>query len=140
MPRINRSKAPRFSARLRIAVSRARLFKPADKRRDDPLYELVLNLEHIVRAAIVALGPEHSSRGAFDERRLKAQSRRGQSDGASHDERTPKRRRDLLRVLDRIIAEARRSAQNRERAETGERGDQVVGQPLAPMPILTDSP
>ena len=51
---------------------RARFFKPADKRRDDPLDEFVLNLEHIVRAAIVTLGPEHSSRGALDERRLQA--------------------------------------------------------------------
>ena len=77
----------------------AGFFKPADKRRDDPLDEFVLNLEHIVRAAIVALSPEHSSRGAFDERRLKAQSRRGQPDGASHDEPHAEGRRDLLRIL-----------------------------------------
>jgi hypothetical protein len=60
----------------------AAFFKPADKRRDDPLDEFVLNLEHVVRVAIVTLGPEHSSRAAFDERRLKAQSRRGQPDTA----------------------------------------------------------
>jgi len=35
----------------------ARFFEPAHKRRDDPLYELILNLEHIVRTAIVALSP-----------------------------------------------------------------------------------
>ncbi len=115
---------------------RARFFKPAHKRRDDPLYEFVLNLERIVRAAMVALSPEHSSRGAFNERRLKAQSRSGQSDGASHNESHAQRRRDMLRILEGVIAEAGRSAENRQRAETGERGDQVVGQPLAPMPIF----
>ena len=44
----------------------------------------------------------------------------------------------MLRILERVKAEAGRSAENRERAEAGERGDQVVGQPLAPMPILED--
>ena len=45
----------------------------------------------------------------------------------------------MLRIFERIKAEARRSAQNGERTETGERGDEVVGQPFAPGLILERS-